>query len=139
MCLQRRLSPKQTTACLHFHCAAGFDTQRLARMLHSLVRVSRRVGCSHLNTNNYSVSCDRSPVRADSRHKALQAVPSAVPKRPEAAQTQRAYTASFPQSPADFQTDGYTFSLEKGTTYPTALISHVQLLLASSRTGVQRS
>ena len=85
----RRLSPKQTTACLHFHCAAGFATQRLARMLHSLVRVSRRVGCSHLITNNYSARCDRSPVRAGIRPQTLHAVPEAVPKRPEAAQTRR--------------------------------------------------
>ena len=36
--------PGQTRACLHFHCARGFATQRLAHMLDSLVRVSRRVG-----------------------------------------------------------------------------------------------
>ena len=30
-------------ACLYFHCAFGFDTQLLAYMLDSLVRVSRRV------------------------------------------------------------------------------------------------
>ena len=28
---------------IHFHCASGFDTQTLASMLDSLVRVSRRV------------------------------------------------------------------------------------------------
>ena len=60
----RRLSPKQTNACLHFHCADGFVTPRLARMLHSLVRVSRRVGCSHLSTNNRSARRDRPPARA---------------------------------------------------------------------------
>ena len=89
MCPTRRLSPKQTNACLHFHCAAGFATQRLARMLHSLVRVSRRVGCSHLITNNCSARCDRSPARADIRPQTLHAVPEAVPKRPGAAQTRR--------------------------------------------------
>ena len=57
-------------------------------MLHSLVRVSRRVGCSHLITNNYSARCDQSPVRADIRQQTLHAVPAAVPKRPEAAQAE---------------------------------------------------
>ena len=127
----RGLSPQQTNACLHFHCAAGFATQRLARMLHSLVRVSRRVGCSHLITNNYSVRCDQSPARADSRQQTLHAVPAAVPKRPEVAQGQRPTLPSYPQSPADFQTDGYKFYLREVTTYPTALLSHGQLLLAS--------
>jgi hypothetical protein len=32
---------------IHFHCALGFDTQTLADMLDSLVRVSRRVVESH--------------------------------------------------------------------------------------------
>ncbi len=32
-------------------------------MLHSLVRVSRRVGCSHLGTNNRSARCDRHRAR----------------------------------------------------------------------------
>ena len=32
---------------IHFHCASGFDTQILASMLDSLVRVSRRVIYSH--------------------------------------------------------------------------------------------
>ena len=36
------------TECLHFHYASGFDTQMLAHMLDSLVRVSRRVGEDHL-------------------------------------------------------------------------------------------
>lgn len=35
--------------CLHFHCACGFATQRLAYMLDSLVRVSRRVDKSHFD------------------------------------------------------------------------------------------
>jgi len=34
--------------CLHFHCAFGFDTQLLAYMLDSLVRVTRRVEERHL-------------------------------------------------------------------------------------------
>ena len=34
-------------------------------MLHSLVRVSRRVGCSHLSTNNQSARRGHSPARAD--------------------------------------------------------------------------
>ena len=33
---------------LHFHFAGGFATQRLAGVLHSLVRVSRRDGWSHV-------------------------------------------------------------------------------------------
>src|SRR2546422_3139074 len=32
---------------VRFHCAYGFDTQTLAWMLDSLVRVSRRVACNH--------------------------------------------------------------------------------------------
>lgn len=32
---------------VHFHCACGFDTQTLAPMVDSLVRVSRRVACCH--------------------------------------------------------------------------------------------
>ena len=40
-----------------FHCAEGFATQRLARVLHSLVRVSRRVGRSHSDANDLGASC----------------------------------------------------------------------------------
>ena len=40
-----------------FHCAEGFATQRLARTLHSLVRVSRRVGCSHSDANDLGARC----------------------------------------------------------------------------------
>ena len=32
---------------IYFHCAPGFDTQTLAHMLDSLVRVSRRAGYNH--------------------------------------------------------------------------------------------
>ena len=53
--------PSRPDACLHFHCAEGFATQRLARMLHSLVRVSRRVGCSHSGTNGHGARCDPLP------------------------------------------------------------------------------
>ena len=86
MCPTRRLSPRQSTDCLHFHCATGFPTQRLAHMLHSLVRVSRRVGCSHSITNNCSARCNRSPVREFIRRQTLHADPDAVPKRPGTAQ-----------------------------------------------------
>jgi hypothetical protein len=34
-------------ASVHFHCAQGFDTQTLAQMLDSLVRVSRRAAYNH--------------------------------------------------------------------------------------------
>ena len=87
--------PEQTNACLHFHCAA---TQRPARMLHSLVRVSRRVECSHLITNNYSARCDQSPVRADIRQQTLHAVPVAVPKCPKAAQAKGLHCLSRPRT-----------------------------------------
>ncbi len=131
------LLPEQTKICLHLHCADGFATPRLARMLHSLVRVSRRVGCSHLDTNNCSTRRDHSPHRADIRQRTLQAVPGAVPKRKEAARPRRACTASVkvhnsPQSPPDCQTDGCKFHLEEEATCPTALVSQRQLLLASS-------
>ena len=43
---------------LHFHFAGGFATQRLAGVLHSLVRVSRRDGWSHvLPTARYTITC----------------------------------------------------------------------------------
>ena len=86
MCLARRLSPRRPTDRLHFHCAAGLSTQGLARMLHSLVRVSRRVGCSHSNTNNCSARCDRPPAREFIRHRTLHADSNAVPRRSGAAQ-----------------------------------------------------
>jgi hypothetical protein len=38
--------PRAPTS-VHFHCARGFDTRTLARILDSLVRVSRRAACSH--------------------------------------------------------------------------------------------
>ena len=132
------LSPQQTNICLHFHCADGFATPRLARMLHSLVRVSRRVGCSHLDTNNYSARSDRPPARADIRHTALQAVPRAVPKRAEATLAQWACAAGArirdsPRSPPDCQTDGYKFSpTSRRATYPNAFVSQDQPLLAGS-------
>ena len=44
--------------CLHFHSARGFVTQRLAHMLDSLVRVSRRVGESHFVNIHRVVSQD---------------------------------------------------------------------------------
>ena len=49
------------------------------------------------------------PFEQTNRQWTLQAVPNAVPKRPEAAQARRAYAASNPQSHADYQTEGYTF------------------------------
>ena len=55
-----RLSPRRDESRLRFHCAEGFATQRLARMLHSLVRVSRRVGCSHSDANDLGTSCHAS-------------------------------------------------------------------------------
>ena len=43
-------------------------------MLHSLVRVSRRVGCSHSDTNNHSARCDRPPTGEADRRQPLHAV-----------------------------------------------------------------
>ena len=40
-------APLNIPSCIHFHCALGFDTQTLADMLDSLVRVSRRVVEGH--------------------------------------------------------------------------------------------
>src|SRR5271156_1023898 len=40
-------APLRVLTSVHFHCAYGFDTQTLAQMLDSLVRVSRRVACNH--------------------------------------------------------------------------------------------
>ena len=38
---------KRAPTSVHFHYAHGFDAQTLARLLHSLVRVSRRVAGNH--------------------------------------------------------------------------------------------
>ena len=52
--------PRAPTS-VHFHYAQGLDTQTLAQMLDSLVRVSRRAACSHYA----SIRADaRSSVRA---------------------------------------------------------------------------
>ena len=50
-----------------FHCAEGFATQRLARALHSLVRVSRRVGYSHSDANDLGTRCRRTSDRWNRR------------------------------------------------------------------------
>ena len=50
-------------------------------MLHSLVRVSRRVGCSHSGTNNCSARCDRPPARTRLRRQTLHAVATPTPNR----------------------------------------------------------
>ena len=39
--------PEGVPTSVHFHYAYGFDTQTLAQMLDSLVRVSRRVADNH--------------------------------------------------------------------------------------------
>ena len=50
---------RQTHARSHlFHSALGFATRRLARMLHSLVRVSRRVGWDRLGASDLSAHRD---------------------------------------------------------------------------------
>ena len=56
-------------------------------MLHSLVRVSRRVGCGHSGTNDCSARCDRPPSRrAPTVGRPLQAVTTAAAHRAGAAQ-----------------------------------------------------
>ena len=40
-------APRGVPASVHFHYAYGFDTQTLAQMLDSLVRVSRRAAYNH--------------------------------------------------------------------------------------------
>ena len=40
-------APREVPASVHFHYAYGFDTQTLAQMLDSLVRVSRRAAYNH--------------------------------------------------------------------------------------------
>ena len=40
-------APVRVPTSVHFHCAHGFDTRTLARMLDSLVRVSRRAAWGH--------------------------------------------------------------------------------------------
>src|ERR1700761_7765736 len=40
-------APRRVPASVHFHYAYGFDTQTLAQMLDSLVRVSRRAAYNH--------------------------------------------------------------------------------------------
>ena len=53
----RPLSPR----CIkrtRFHCTQGFATRRLAHMLHSLVRVSRRVRWDRLGASDLNAHCD---------------------------------------------------------------------------------
>ena len=46
-CLLLRIPTSVRRTNIHFHCAPEFNTQTLAHMLDSLVRVSRRVGYNH--------------------------------------------------------------------------------------------
>ena len=48
--------------CLYFHCAFRFSTLRLAYMLDSLVRVSRRVWWAHLNSESRSLKSNKQPM-----------------------------------------------------------------------------
>ena len=47
--------------CLYFHCAFRFSTLRLAYMLDSLVRVSRRVWWAHLFSESRNLKSNRQP------------------------------------------------------------------------------
>ena len=105
-------------------------------MLHSLVRVSRRVGCSHLSTNNRSARRDRPPARASlpsadtarSPHQYSALIPLLGPRACAA----RVKTHVSPQSLPDRRTDGYTFSARVQRYLPTDLLGQEQLLLAGS-------
>ena len=101
---------------LHLHYAHGFATQRLARMLHSLVRVSRRVGCGHSGTNDRSARCDRPPARragpstATARSDRLGCTPDRSGPAPRGGPAlQRARLATLLSRPRNVQTTGYKF------------------------------
>ena len=106
-------------------------------MLHSLVRVSRRVGCSHLSTNNRSARRDRPPRTSElavSGH-CTQSPPRCTnaQRRPgPRACAARVKTHVSPQSLPDRRTDGYTFSARVQRYLPTDLLGQEQLLLAGS-------
>ena len=118
-------------ACLHFHCADGFATRGLARMLHSLVRVSRRVGCGHPGTNDCDARCDRPPRRRAHRRPPLHAVKTsdATPTDRGPASRERpapprakGLATLLSRSPERQSTPGYKFSTrERGDTYPRRL------------------
>ena len=54
-----RLSPRRAKTRLCSHCAPGIATPRLARGLHSLVRVSRRDGWGRREASDLSADRDR--------------------------------------------------------------------------------
>ena len=113
-------------------------------MLHSLVRVSRRVGCSHLSTNNRSARRDRPPARASlpsadtarSPHRGAQTHRGDPARGPCAA---RVKTHVSPQSLPDRRTDGYTFSARVQRYLPTDLLGQEQLLLAAPHRSARKS
>ena len=105
-------------------------------MLHCLVRISRRVGCSHSSTNDRSAKRHRPPARADKSSpntaRSQQSMPELTEAaRPRGACAARAKIRNSPRSPPVCQTVGYKVS-PKRATYPTALLSREQPSLASS-------
>lgn len=62
------MHPRGGLTCVHFHSANGFDTQTLASMVYSLVRVTRRAAYNHyasiLAEARSSVRADRIALRA---------------------------------------------------------------------------
>ena len=63
-------------------------------MLHSLVRVSRRVGCGHPGTNDCGARCDRPTLRRANRSPTLQAVKVSDALRRAGAQPREACAAA---------------------------------------------
>ena len=111
-------------------------------MLHSLVRVSRRVGCSHLSTNNLSARRGRPPTEQTNRQRTLHAVPTAGPKRKEATRPRRAYAARVrihdsPQSLPDHRTNGCTFSAASAEAPPDRPSGPGTTAVGRLHTGVQ--
>ena len=125
---------------LHLHCAHGFATQRLARMLHSLVRVSRRVGCGHSGTNDRSARCDRPPAghagpsTATARSDRLGYPPDRSGPAPSEGGLRCNVRDSQLSSvaPGTSRRRAISSPRERGATYPDALLGRDRLSLAGS-------
>ena len=108
--------------CLYFHCACGFATQRLAYMLDSLVRVSRRVRWHHFA--NIRRSFRAHPTGVTAVNSAL-----GFPKSSESAATearglaQKGTTCDSSVRPGTVIGQAITLTAETASHLPAALVS----------------
>ena len=119
--------PKDPT-CIHFHCAHGFATQRLADMLDSLVRVSRRVTEGHYA----SILSAKVPEGPPKRRAACLGPPSRI-KKEAITLSEESYVPLpliRPRKPMLACTAGNTL-LEKAESNDTRLTSSASLLTIS--------